>query len=255
MAYDGVGTNGNQLTTGGAGTLPTWSTGSGAGITTINVQTFTTNGTYTPSVGLQYAVVELVGGGGGGGGAAGSTTSGSSGAGGGGGGYSRKLLDAATVGASQAVTIGAGGAGGSPNNTGSNGGTTTFGTIFSATGGAGGPVAIANSTDAYVIGGQGGSGTNGDINCVGGYGGPGTSSVANGDATIDAGYGGSSFYSGMNSFFARPSNPLNFTYQGNNGSGYGMGGSGSLCSATTGSNALNGGNGSPGVCIVTEYIA
>src|ERR1700733_11610103 len=77
----------------------------------ITIQTFTTTGTYTPSAGMKYALIEVVGGGAAAGGNQAVTTGGSTGSGGGSGGYSRGIFTAATIGASQAVTIGAGGTG------------------------------------------------------------------------------------------------------------------------------------------------
>ena len=63
-----IGTTGQVLSV--VSGVPAWS-GSGTGIfTRVNMQTFSSSGVYTPTVGLQYAIVEAVGGGGGGGGAA-----------------------------------------------------------------------------------------------------------------------------------------------------------------------------------------
>ena len=59
------------------------------------------------------------------------------GAGGGAGGFARKKITAATIGASQSVTAGGGGTAGSTS-AGGTGGTSSFGAIVSATGGAGG---------------------------------------------------------------------------------------------------------------------
>ena len=98
-------------------------------IRSISIRTFTSSGTYIPSSGVIYAVVECVGGGGGGGNAA-STSSGqaSVGGGGGGGGYCRKTF---VPSGSVAVTVGAGGASETV------GGTTSFGSICYASGGNG----------------------------------------------------------------------------------------------------------------------
>src|SRR5690349_18610440 len=99
------------------------------GFTRIVTQTFSGNGTYTPTPGMVYALLQCQGGGGGSGGAAASTagTQNCSGAGGGGE-FSEIIVTAAQVGASQTVTIGAAGlAGTSGNNNGGNGGTTSVG--------------------------------------------------------------------------------------------------------------------------------
>src|SRR5579859_3128384 len=76
----------------------------------VAVQVFTSTGTYTPTTGMKYCTIECLGGGGGGGGTAASGATVNTGGGGGGAGsYSRKTVTAATVGGSQAVTIGAAG--------------------------------------------------------------------------------------------------------------------------------------------------
>src|SRR3954471_20116985 len=72
----------------------------------VTKQVFTASGTYTPTPGMVACVIECVGGGGGGGGAQSVGGNNGAGAGGGGGGYSRTYATAATVGASQTVTIG-----------------------------------------------------------------------------------------------------------------------------------------------------
>ena len=80
----------------------------------IVTKIFTANGTYTPTVGMSYCIIECVGGGGGGGGASdfGSINNVITGGGGGSGGYSRKKASAADIGVSKTVTIGAGGTAG-----------------------------------------------------------------------------------------------------------------------------------------------
>jgi hypothetical protein len=211
----------------------------------INTQVFTASGTYTPSSDLLYAIVEVVGGGGGGGGSTGNSAHGSAGAGGGGGGYARKVISAATIGASQTVTIGAGGtAGASGNNIGGTGGTTSFGALLSATGGGGGQGAPAISNPvAFSNGGPGGSGSGGDFNTDGDNG----RSSSYGHTTgpvVASGAGGSSFFGGG----ANGSTAENV---GAGGASYGGGGAGG--SSFTTSNT--GGAGASGVVIVTEFCA
>lgn len=261
-ASDGVtslplGSSGQFLTSQGAGAYPIWTSGGGGGggigFAQVNVQVLTSSGTYVPSANMLYCIVELVGGGGGGGGSIGNSTSGAAGSGGGGGGYSRKLLSSASIGASQIVSIGAGGTAGTPNNSGSVGGTTLFGSIFSATGGSGGSVSITTTGSSNALGAQGGIGINGDVNIPGSYGG--TSTMANSGNAISAGWGGSTFFAGQGVGYLFPSNlPTNSVYQGPNGIIYGGGGGGSMCNYTSGSNSLSGGTGANGVCIVTEFI-
>jgi hypothetical protein len=93
-------------------------------------------GAFYPTIGMSFAIIECLGGGGSGGDAAWGIGRGSGG-GGGSGGYSRKLVSATDVGASQPVTVGAGGAyQGSPN--GYVGGFSSVGTLCRANGGGGG---------------------------------------------------------------------------------------------------------------------
>jgi hypothetical protein len=104
------------------------------GVKTVKVQSFTSSSTYTPSAGMLYCIIEMVGGGGGGGGVSGNTGGcGAAGA------YIKALLTAAQIGASQAITIGAAGTGGiSGGGVGGSGGGTTVGSLLSCTGGTGG---------------------------------------------------------------------------------------------------------------------
>lgn len=90
----------------------------------LAIQSFTSSGTYTPTSGMTKALVFCTGGGGGGGGADSTGTSSSGGGGGGSGGTAIELLTAATIGASQSVTIGAGGTAGAAANGGSGGNVT-----------------------------------------------------------------------------------------------------------------------------------
>jgi len=134
----------------------------------MNIQVFTSSGTFIKPSGIDKVFVEVIGGGGGGG----NGGTGSGGGGGGGGGYSAKIC---SITGNVSVTIGAGGSGG-----GNSGGTSSFGSFCSASGGSGG--------SSGGSGGDGGSGSNGDINCGGNDG-------AIGDSDIP-GNGGSSHYGG-----------------------------------------------------------
>lgn len=128
------------------------------------VQAFTTNGTFTVPAGVTTIEAEGWGGGGGSGG----TINANSGSGGGSaGGYARKRITGLLPGQTIAVTIGAAGLGGNnvtPTN-GTDGGTTSFGAYFSATGGLGGNA--ANGAVASLAR-PGGVGSGGDINITGG---------------------------------------------------------------------------------------
>jgi hypothetical protein len=114
----------------------------GGGIA-MSTQVFTASGTYTKPSGLLYAWVFVTGGGGGGG----LPSGGGWGAGGGGGGTAIKLIAAASLGATETVTVGSAG-----------GGSSSFGSHCSATGG---------NAGGHSSPGHGGTGTNGNINLDG----------------------------------------------------------------------------------------
>lgn len=233
-----------QVLTATTGSPPSWA--ANAAFTSINVQVFTSTGTYTPTSGMKYCIIECVGGGGGGGAttATGAATV-STGGGGGSGGYSRKFASAATIGVSQAVTIGAAGtAGATSGGNGGAGGTTSLGAICNAGGGNGG---AGSGAVAFAISGGGGGATSGtgDVVAAGYCGGLG---IGNGTG----GLGGSGF--GASSAFGGGATGIYGTGAGagNVGVNYGAGGSG----GQTGNNgaAVAGGAGSKGVVVVTEYI-
>lgn len=188
--------------------------------------------TWTKPTGLKYVVVEVQAGGGGGGG---STLAGRVSGGGGGGGYAKETILATSLGATETVTIGAGGAG-SGTTTGSTGGTSSFGSLVSATGGLGGEV----SSGIAVPGGVGGAGSGGDVNLLGRNGGQGTRSTPS-----MTGVGGDSFlgFGGVSQIYTASVNGLV-------GGLYGGGGSGS--GNEDGSDQV-GGSGAAGIVIVTEY--
>jgi hypothetical protein len=181
----------------------------------LNIQYFTTAGTftYTPTTGTNSVIVEVVGGGGGGFGSASSTGT----SGGGGGGYAIKKITSAFSGVT--ITVGAAGTAGGLS-TGGAGGTSSFGALVSATGG-------------VVIGAAGGTGASGDLNLTGSKG-----FVIN--TSISVG-GNSPIYSTYNG---------NQTATGVAGNGYGGGGSGSIRAVA---GTCDGAAGSQGLVIVYEY--
>jgi len=240
----GVGTANQVLTSNGAAALPTWQANAAtSGFTSVVIQTFTASGTYTPTSGMGYCIVEVVGAGGGGGGIPSSASYTSSSGGGGGGEYARGVFSAATIGASKTVTIGAAGtAGASGANVGGTGGTTSLVTLITAVGGSGGSAGITNGT--WVTGGVGGTGgTGGDFRTHGTPGGSGDNYTDQGAGHYGiGGCGGSSFFGGGARSIAAAA--------GNTGLSYGGGGSGTA--KTNG--ALAGGAGYAGIVVITEYI-
>ena len=208
----------------------------------LNVQIFSTAGTftYTPTAGAVTYEIELVGGGGGGGGAS-TTSTGqvAAGAGGGGGGYARKrgpvsAISGAPVAVGAGGTAAAGAAGGS-------GGTTAVGAVVSASGGQGGTLGPAITPTSLPQGGaQGGVGSNGDINgkgVKGDYGLPNTSPLGGG---------------GGGSYFGGGADPSSGTSGGNTAVSFGSGGGGASLLASSGT-AAAGGAGKNGLVIIREY--
>lgn len=221
----------------GDGTWATPSAGSGA---LLNIQKFTANGTYTPTSGMAHCFIQCVGGGGAGGGSEADTDNG--GSGGGSGGYSQSYVLAATIGASQTVTIGAGGTGVS-NANGNNGSDTSVGTIVIAKGGTGGQ----KSTSIIIAGGAGGISGTGDLAFPGTQGG---TSVYVGTPFIISGQGGSSYFAGGGAavFISEGSAAAGNSAISNTGAG----GSGSANTEPTSPNQT-GGNGGSGVVIIWEF--
>lgn len=201
-----------------------------AGINLITTQTFTGSGTYTPSAGMQYCDVQIIGGGGGGGGQS-VTTAGAYGAGGGEGAYNRKIFTSGTIGASQSITIGAGGAGSSVG-TGSTGGTTSIGALLTAVGGSGGLVGPSSTQGGR--GGAGGTASGGDISLAGTV----------GHGSVGGSYSGAG--GGKGGGIAKNTTGVGIAGTANTGGG-GSGG------AADGAIQQSGGAGGSGICVITEY--
>ncbi|MGC8474781.1 MAG: glycine-rich domain-containing protein [Acetobacteraceae bacterium] len=137
--------------------LPSLVPGFGAG-----VESFVTSGTFTVPNGITQVEVEVWGGGSG---SFASTASIASG-GGSGGGYARKLVSGLTPGQTVAVTVGIGGAGGTTAGTAASpGGSSSFGTFVSATGGSVNATASISQPQNGAT--PGGSGIGGDVNLTG----------------------------------------------------------------------------------------
>jgi hypothetical protein len=205
-------------------------------------QVFTASGagTYTPTPGTLAILVECVGGGGGGGNAATAAVSAAAGGGGGGGAYAASYIFNPGV-AGITLSVGASGA------SASSGGDSSFNSgVVLAKGGGGGGAGVAGTAAAYTAGANGGleSSCVGDVKQRGGAGAAGVlasgtvaASGQGGNAAGDLGGGG-----GLAKIVAGV---------GTGGGTYGGGGSGGL--VLNGSAAVNGGTGSVGVIVVTEY--
>lgn len=236
----------NFFTTDGTGFISLKSSSAGV----VNIQVFTSSGTYTPTTGMDYCIIEGVGGGGGGGGTSNCNGSQvSAGGGGGGGGYSRLVASAATIGVSQVVTIGAAGiAGTSGAGTGGTGGNSSVGSLLIAMGGPGGTGSTA-ATSVATQGANGGPSGTGTFSCVGSQGGDGIGSIAGGSGNFSCGG------SGGNSFFGGETNANSTTsgqQVGLTGQQYGGGGSGGSTSPS--GSGVAGGAGFAGLIVITEYI-
>lgn len=213
----------------------------------IVVQDFTSSGTYTPTAGMSYCIVEAVGAGGGAGGALSASTDLVASSGGGAGAYCRSIISATTIGASQTVTIGAGGAGGVGSVNGSAGGATSLGSLVIAGGGSGG---FYGRKSAAVLGGNGGTGSAGDIQIDGNDGGGCKISWETFSSPLNVfsagGYGASSYFGGGSAGVHQQTGR-----SGTANSGAGGGGVSSYNNANT----YTGGDGGSGRIIITEFFS
>lgn len=244
-----AGSSGNILTSNGTN----WTSAAPAssGFTSVVEQWFNADGTYTPTSGMKYCIVEVVGGGGGGGGAN-ATGAGqvSVGGGGGGGGYNFGVFSAATIGANQSITIGtAGTAGTNTGGTGGTGGTTSFGALLTAGGGVGGGGGSSVGASAASLGGNAGSGVSpvGSMLLIGTAGGNGVAS--NAGVFAYGGAGGSSYFGAG----GKGSAIISSKQGGSTPSACGGGGGGSAAMASQGT-GIAGGAGGVGIVRITEFI-
>lgn len=153
-----------SLITNGSGV---WSFLTKPSFTSINIQrvTATGAGTYTPTTGMKFVIVQAQAGGGGGGGAAtASATQFAIASGGGGGEYIEALFTAANIGTSKAFSVGASAAGGlAGNNAGTAGNNTTFNTSWIVATGGGAGVGGASAAASQIFQTAGGSGNGGSV--------------------------------------------------------------------------------------------
>lgn len=210
----------------------------------VKCQVFKTSGTYTPTPGTTFSIVEMVGGGGAGGGCqVGYPNNAACGGGGMSGEYVKARVDNPTV---TTVTIGYGGTGASAS-VGAPGGATSFGNTIIAKGGLGGNV-LAEGTVPGVVGPYGAYTEPGftGANIIGsgsGYSSPGvrySGSLAmggpGGDSILGAGAGSQAIVG-----------------EGINANGHGGGGGGAcVYGGTTQQRA--GGRGMAGIAIIWEYV-
>lgn len=212
----------------------------------VVIQEFTANGSYVPTPGMKYCIIECVGAGAGGGGVGAVVDTLSAGGGGGAGGYAQVVADSATIGVSKPVVVGVGGVGG--DNTGTNGdfgGPTSVGAICVATGGNG-----AQGNQIFPPGGSGGAGMTGTVLMTGAYGGFGFGVYVTNYHFQIGGYGAEGPFGGSP---GEVTALMNITVPGRNGVGPGSGGSGAAACGTAAGSA--GGNGADGFVRITEFIS
>jgi len=207
----------------------------------INVQTFTSSGTWTPSQGTKSFRVRLIGGGAGGGGAtATSATQVSYGSGGSSGSYAEGYFT--SVPASAQVIVGAGGSGVTGQN-GTAGGSSSVGSLISVNGGSSGgvfgPAVPPFTANAPATG----------ISITGAYlAVPSESPALAFVLSTSTGYSGH----GASGKLGSGGPPLNTAGTGVAGRGYGAGGGGAISFASQ-AVASAGGSGAPGIVIIEEY--
>jgi hypothetical protein len=193
-----------------------------------NVYTFTSNGTYTKS-GPDVSRIHVIVMGGGGGGRAYSEC-------GGAGGYAEKLINASSI-STVTVTIGGPGSGGPYFGFSPGGGTTSFGTFVSASGGTGANAHIQHN------GGLGGIGSGGELNVRGGGGGGHNNMDQYSPSCAPGGEGGIGFFGGgtpgAHGSGAQPADVAS----------WGAGG----VAISPSHNGQGGRNGRGGICIIYEY--
>ena len=262
LNISGNGTSGQAITSDGDGSF-SYTNLTFAG-RLINIQSFTSSGTYTPNASALQALVYVQGAGGGGGGADSDTDSnqGGVGSGGNGGGYIQSaFIDVSAGSYSSTITIGAGGAGGAGAAAGTNGGDSVYndGTIsLTAKGGTGGTTTsdkiapdvarvadsqtntVSNHTPILNIGSN--PAENGTI-----------MESTSGSNFSSGGKGGNSFFGyGGRGGKARTTSDTS-DYAGGDGVGFGSGGGGAATRGAVSGGSFPAGDGTGGIIIIYEY--
>ena len=225
----------------------------------INVQTFTSSGTYTPTAGTKFVIAEVLGGGGGGGSNS-TTVSAGYASGGQGGGAGSMAVAKFLVLSTMSVVVGAGGNGGSPNpssgNPGGDGGQSSIGGLI-ATGGRGGAAGAAFNvlpTGANTTSQNAANTIPSEVTLITQHRGKGALSAAlYSPNNALSGKGADSEYGFGGPAIAISSGANNAA--GVNATGNGAGGSGAVSITGTGTTGVSvaGGSGSAGIVIVWEY--
>lgn len=215
----------------------------------INVQTFTSTGTYTPTAGASKAIVRAIGGGGAGGSIPFSTaTTVAVGLGGYAGAYGELFIPSGLT--SQTVTVGAAGVPGAVgSNNGGAGGGTSFGTLMICAGGTGGIGAGPAGTPPFIFQfGVIGAGVTGSGNIV--VSGRGADSPA--AIAISAASGGFVGGKGADTLWGQGGLGAQ-SAQGTGFPGFGFGSGGGGGGASNNPSGFQGGAGAPGLLVVYEF--
>jgi len=222
----------------------------------VKVQSFITAGTYNyvPSAGVTSVIVEVIGGGGGSGGAISATNGYCNATGGAGAGaYAKSFYTAAEIGNLQVVVVGVGGTLAAAGALGGTGGTSSFGTLISCTGGIGSQ--LVSATPVPQIGALGGTATGGNIvNIPGQSGGVSSVFTQSTQSFATSGAGGSTLYGAGGAAVANSNVVGGAGYIANPGTGYGGGASGSASFADIAGPNPTGAQGFSGLVLVTEFI-
>lgn len=220
--------------------------------TIVTTATGATNFVKANFPGLRFVVAKCVGAGGAGGGAA-LTAAGqaAAGAGGGGGGYAESGISAASLAATEVITVGVGGTVGTAgNNPGNNGGASSFGTWAVAGGGTGGAGNASTAINGNSQGGAGGAATTGNRFAV--QGSVGMNGTYGNGFYAQQGSGGAS---GLGYGGAQRGNAVDAGGNGIAGQLYGGGGSGGHNAAGSGAGTdRTGGAGANGIVILDLYV-